>query len=382
MTAQSSQFQEETRSNLRNIGASIKNLEVHYRATITNPREHNNVSAVTTRSGKAKEVPEKDDEQEDQLLEVDLEIKENEVVSEEVTVHEPVAKEKVSESKPVVKLPFPTRNKKKEKHEKNFEKFLEMLKKLEINIPFLEALEQMPSYAKFMKDIISKRRSTDTDSIVLTETCSAILQGMKIPVKKKDRGSVTIPCTIGDRSFKKALIDLGASVSLMPLSIYKRLGIGKIDKFVFPVDFVILEMPEDEEIPLILGRPFLETGRCLIDIEEGTMTLKVYDEKLKIDVRNTMKYKDDVATSQHIEVIDQMVLKENHLGEQKLPLERVLSLSIFEDTQEVDEKEMEVLTLMATQQPFKGSRSLRWENLREPQVEEKKDETKIVAELK
>lgn len=209
---------------------------------------------------------------------------------------------------------------------------------------------------------------------------------MKIPAKKKDRGSVTIPCTIGDRSFKKALIDLGASVSLMPLSIYKRLGIGKvqdtrmtlqftdhsvkrlygvvedvlvkIDKFVFSVDFVILEMPEDEEIPLILGRPFLETGRCLIDIEEGTMTLKVYDEELKIDVRNTMRYKDDVATSQHIEVIDQMVLQENPLGEPQFPLERVLSLSISEDTQEADEKEREVLTMMATQPPFKGSRSL------------------------
>ena len=87
----------------------------------------------------------------------------------------------------------------------------------------------------------------------------------------------------------------------------------KIDKFVFPVDFVILEMPEDEEIPLILGRPFLETGRCLIDIEEGTMTINVYDEELKIDVRNTMKYKDDMAPSQHIEVIDQMVLQENLL---------------------------------------------------------------------
>ena len=112
------------------------------------------------------------------------------------------------------------------------------------------------------------------------------------------------------------------------------------------------------------------------------MTLKVYDEELKIDVRNTMKYKDDVATSQHIEVIDQMVLQENHLGEQKLPLERVLSLSMFEDTQEVGDEEMEVVTLMATQQPVKGSRSLKWENLREPQVEEKKDETKKVAELK
>ncbi|XP_050909068.1 uncharacterized protein LOC127122832 [Lathyrus oleraceus] len=382
-------------------------------ATVTNLREHNNVSVLTTRSGKSKEVPEKDGNQEDQLLEVELEIKENEVVSEEVVVPKLVVKEKVSEPKPVVKLPFPTRNKKKAQHEKNFEKFLEMFKKLEIKIPFFETLEQMPSYAKFMKDIISKKRNIDTDPIVLTETCSAILQGcdsMKIPVKKKDRGSVTIPCSIGDRSFKKALIDLGASVSLMLLSIYKRLGIGKvqdtrmtlqfadhyvkrpygvvddilvnIDKFVFSVDFVILEMPEDEEIPLILGRPFLEIGRCLIDIEEGTMTLKVYDEELKIDVRNTMRYKDDVATSQHIEVIDQVVLQENPLGEPQLPLERVLSLSISKDTQEVDEKEREVLAMMETQPPFKGSRSLRWENLREPQLEEKKDKTKKVAELK
>ncbi|XP_050889546.1 uncharacterized protein LOC127094814 [Lathyrus oleraceus] len=182
----------------------------------------------------------------------------------------------------------------------------------------------MPTYSKFMKDIISKRRTADTNLIILTKTCSAILQGMKIPIKKKDRGAVTIPCTIGDRSFKKALINLGASVSLMPLAIYNKHGIGavqdtrmtlhfadhsvkklcgivedvlvKIEKFVFPVDFVILEMLEDEEILIILGIPFLETGRCLINIKEGTMTLKVYDEELKIGVRNTMRYKDDICT--------------------------------------------------------------------------------------
>src|SRR4051812_29800748 len=303
MAAQSSQFQEETRSDFRNTGSSIKNLEIQMSqiaqqlantqqpgalpsATVTNPKDHNNISAIVTRSGKGKGVVENNEEEENPLLEVDLEIRENEPEAEEVVVMEPTPKEKVVEQKqqPAVKLPFPVRNKKKGQHEKNFEKFMEMFKKLEINIPFLEALEQMPTYAKFMKDIISKKRTIDRDSVILTETCSAILQGMKIPVKKKDRGSVTIPCTIGDRSFKKALIDLGASVSLMPLSIYKRLGIGnvqdtrmtlqfadhsvkrpygivedvlvKIDKFVFPVDFVILEMPEDEEIPIILGRPF------------------------------------------------------------------------------------------------------------------------------
>ncbi|XP_050897159.1 uncharacterized protein LOC127103978 [Lathyrus oleraceus] len=329
------QFQEETRNNQKNTTASIKNLEVQMgqiarqlasssqaqgalpSATVTNPREHNNVSTVTTRSGKSDEVVEEVDEEEDQLIEVHLEITENEVVREEVVESKPVVKETIIDPKPVVKLPFPTRNKKKGQHEKNFEKFLELFKKLEINIPLLEALEQMPTYAKFMKDIISKRRTTDINPIILIETCSAILQGMKIPIKKKDRGVVTIPCTIGDMSFNKALIDMGASVSLMSLSIYKKLGIGvvqdtkmtlqfadhsikkpygivedalvKIDKFIFSVDFVILEIPEDEEIPLILGRPFLETGRCLINIEEGTMTLKVYDEELKIDVRNTMR---------------------------------------------------------------------------------------------
>ncbi|XP_050890895.1 uncharacterized protein LOC127096356 [Lathyrus oleraceus] len=200
----------------------------------------------------------------------------------------------------------------------------------------------MSTYAKFMKDITSKRRTADTNPIILTETCGVILQGMKIPIKKKDQGVVTIPCTIGDRSFNKALIDLGANVSLMSLSICKKLGIGvvqdtritlqfvdhsikkpygivedvlvKIDKFVFSVDFVILEMPEDEEISLILRRPFLETGRCLINIEEWTMTLKVYDEELKINARNTMRYKDDICTSHTIEVLDQVMTYDSPLN--------------------------------------------------------------------
>ncbi|XP_050890326.1 uncharacterized protein LOC127095719 [Lathyrus oleraceus] len=214
--------------------------------------------------------------------------------------------------------------------------------------------------------------STDIDPIIQTETCTSILQGMKIPVKKKDRGLVTTPCTIDDRKFKKALIDLGASVSLMPLSIYKKSGIGtvqdtrmtlqfadrsirrpygimedvlvKINRFVFPVDFVILEMLEDEDIPLILGRPFLETGRCMIDIEEGTMTLKVYDEELKIDVHNTMQYKDDIGTRHTVEIIDRVIAQEIKKKMPQSPLERVLSLSIFESDE--DEGNSEVLTMM------------------------------------
>ncbi|XP_058756189.1 uncharacterized protein LOC131629421 [Vicia villosa] len=202
MAAQSSQFQEETRSNFRNTGASIKNLEIQMSqiaqqlaspqqpgalpsATVTNPKDHNNVSAIVTRSGKAKEVVEESAEEGEPLLEVDVEIKENEVEAEDLGVLEPTTTGKTSEQKPAIKLPFPTRNKKKGQHEKNFEIFFEMFKKLELNIPFLEALEQMPTYAKFMKDIISKKRTTGRDPIILTKTCSAILQGMKIPVKRR-----------------------------------------------------------------------------------------------------------------------------------------------------------------------------------------------------
>ena len=162
------------------------------------------------------------------MLEVDLEIREDQKETEK-KIRRPVGgKEKPKEEKPKVVLPYPARTKKKYLNEKNFEKFLELFKKLEINIPFSEALEQMPIYAKFMKDIISKKRSLETEPVILTERCSAILQGLKVPLKKKDKGAVTIPCAIGDRTFKKALIDLGAGVSLMPLSIYNKLGIGEV----------------------------------------------------------------------------------------------------------------------------------------------------------
>ena len=123
--------------------------------------------------------------------------------------------------------------------------------------------------------------------INLSEQCSAIIQ-RKLPEKLKDPGSFTIPCSIGGHNIEKALCDLGASINLMPSSILRRLNIGdltptsislqmadrsialprgiledvlvKVDKFIFPVDFVVLDMEEDREVPIILGRPFLATG--------------------------------------------------------------------------------------------------------------------------
>ena len=104
---------------------------------------------------------------------------------------------------------------------------MEVFKKLHINISFADALEQMPNYAKFMKDILSKkRRPSNFKTVNLIEECSAILQ-RKLPQKLKDPDSFTIPYTIGNSIFERALCDLGASINLLPLSIFKRLGLGE-----------------------------------------------------------------------------------------------------------------------------------------------------------
>ena len=118
---------------------------------------------------------------------------------------------------------------KKNKLDNQFGKFMEIFKKLHINIPFVDALEQMPSYVKFMKDILaSKRKLRDYETVALFEECSAILQ-RKLPPKLKDLGIFTIPCSFYNSIFEKALCDLGANINLMPLSIFRKLGLGEVN---------------------------------------------------------------------------------------------------------------------------------------------------------
>ncbi|XP_058006774.1 uncharacterized protein LOC131182141 [Hevea brasiliensis] len=177
----------------------------------------------------------------------------------------------------------------------------------------------MPSYAKFLKDILSKkRRLEDYETVALPEECSAILQN-KLPPKLKDPGSFSIHCLIGNMNIDKTLCDLGASVSLMPLSICKKLDVGefkpttislqladrsvkypvgilknipiKVENFFIPVDFIVLEMEEDVQIPIILGRSFLATVRAVIDVKNGLSTLKVGDEEVEFNLFSAMKHK-------------------------------------------------------------------------------------------
>ena len=247
-------------------------------------------------------------------------------------------------------LPYPQRLK-QEKLDKQFSKFLDIFKKLHINIPFAEALSQMPSYAKFLKEILSnKRKLEEHETVMLTEECSAILQN-KLPTKLKDPGSFTIPCTLGHFYFDKALCDLDTSINLMPLSIFKKLGLGevkpttvslqladrsikrprgiiedvlmKVDKFIFPVDFIVLDMEEDQEVPLILGRPFLATGRALIDVQQGQLILRVNEDQVVFDMYKAMKYPSSYQSSCfNVDIIDDLVeeFQENALKEDLLEI--------------------------------------------------------------
>ena len=112
--------------------------------------------------------------------------------------------------------------------DKQFSKFLKMFKKLHINIPFVEALEKMPNYSKFIKEVMwKKKRLEEYELVKLTEEYSAILQ-RKLPQKLKALVSFTISCKIRNSSFDKALRDLRANINLMPLSVFKRLGLGEV----------------------------------------------------------------------------------------------------------------------------------------------------------
>ncbi|GJT53685.1 DNA-directed DNA polymerase [Tanacetum coccineum] len=175
----------------------------------------------------------------------------------------------------------------------------------------------MPKYAKFLKGLLSnKTRLEEACTVTMNERCSAVLLN-KLPSKERDPGSFTIHCDIGHLHIDNALADLGASISLMPYTMYEKLGLGepkptrmsleladrsiqyprgiaedvliKIDKFVLPVDFVILDMREDSRILIILGRPFLATARAMINVFNKKITLKVRSEEVIFDVDQLMK---------------------------------------------------------------------------------------------
>ncbi|XP_019242269.1 PREDICTED: uncharacterized protein LOC109238035 [Nicotiana attenuata] len=197
---------------------------------------------------------------------------------------------------------------------------MEMLKKIQVDIPLVDALREMPGYAKMIKELMSRKFNfQDLAVVTLTQTCSVVVT-RPIAEKPSDPGSFTIPCIIGNYTFAKALCDLGASINLMPLCIYKRLGIGRVGKFVFSADFIILDCQVDEEIPIILERPFLATGRALIDCETGDLNMRLNDEKITFNVQKSMRRPSEFANYSLIEDVDVILEEEDEALNAKDPL--------------------------------------------------------------
>ncbi|KAJ9562175.1 hypothetical protein OSB04_007335 [Centaurea solstitialis] len=246
-----------------------------------------------------------------------------------VQAGDPPVESSVKKPTHVPNVPFPARLA-KAKLEAKLGKFLEMMKQLHINIPFMDAITEIPTYAKFLKDLIStKRRSR----ILLSEECSALITTM-VPEKLGDPGSFSIPCSINGLSIHRALCDLGASVSLMPLAIAKRVHLGdlkatnislqladrsikypvgvledlplQVGSFIVPCDFVVLEMIEDVNTPIILGRPFLATAGAIIDVKHGKLSLNVGKEKVEFELRKSMGLPpslDDIQIADALETV-------------------------------------------------------------------------------
>ena len=233
----------------------------------------------------------------------------------------------------VPKAPYPQRLGQM-KNNVQLDKILEVFKQVRINIPLLEAIQQIPTYAKVLKDLCTFKRTTNVPKkAFLAQQCSSIIT-TSTPIKYKDPRCPTISCQIGDHHIEQALLDLGASVNLLPYSIYEELGLGelkptkvtlqladasvrypkgvvedvliKVGEFVFPVDFVVLDtrppIGNVVRIPVILGRPFLATSNALINCRNGVMHLSFGNMTVQINIFNIGKQPRDESDYEICEV--------------------------------------------------------------------------------
>ncbi|XP_021721943.1 uncharacterized protein LOC110689463 [Chenopodium quinoa] len=191
--------------------------------------------AITLRSGTSYESPKEEDGKEkegEEEMSDDKKVEEEKVDEKEKSMEKKKTKDVVTSSTSSEArnldgpVPFPGWLAERKLNDK-FARFLSVMKNLHINLPFIEVVTQMPSYSKFLKDILTKKRKLNDELITLPHQVSALVQH-KMPKKQKDPGSFTLPVKIGNMEARGALADLGASVSLIPLSIAQKLNIEMI----------------------------------------------------------------------------------------------------------------------------------------------------------
>ncbi|CAM8999789.1 unnamed protein product [Rhodiola kirilowii] len=265
-------------------------------------------------------------------------------------------------------LPFPVPTRVQRQHVMDKE-VLELFSKVEINIPLLEAIKQIPRYAKFLKELcINRRRNAGNDQELISRNVSAVMQ-RKVPPKCGDPGTYTIPCKIGNIRIDNCMLDLGASINVLPFSIYSCLKIGplkptgltiqladrsckqpegkiedvlvQVGKLVFPADFYVLKMENGgstNHAPILLGRPFLKTAKMKIDCGSGMLSIEVEGEVFSFDIFRAMKHPMDFEEVHALDALDDLV-QEIQSQPRVDPLEAILNRaeSSYEFTEDLHE---------------------------------------------
>ena len=221
----------------------------------------------------------------------------------------------------------------------NHSEIYELFKQVKLNIPLLDAIKKIPSYAKFLKELSTVKRKLGVNKdAFMTEQSTSLIRN-NFPPKYKDPGSPTISIVVGNSKLGHALVDLEASVNLLPYSVYVELGLGEleptnitlqladrsvkipigivkdvlvqVDKFYFPVDFVVLDIQpvvnQGTQFPVILGRPFLFTANTIIHCKGGLMTLSFGNMTVNLNIFNVIKEIGDEEDVCEVNMIDYVV---------------------------------------------------------------------------
>ncbi|GJW92057.1 reverse transcriptase domain-containing protein [Tanacetum coccineum] len=292
--------------------------------TVANPR--GDVKAITTRSGVAyngpsippipsplpKEVERETEATKDKVKSTSLE---STAHVQPPVIQDPIPEPEVApKPKPKPLIPYPSRlndQKLREKANNQMLKFLQIFQRLHFDISFADALLYIPKFASMFKSLLcNKEKLFELASTPLNENFLAVLL-KKLPEKHGDTGKFLIPCDFLELDECLALADLGASINLMPLFVWKQFLLAELtptsmklelanQTFAYPkVDYDV-----DPRVPLILRRPFLRTARALIDVYGKELTLRVDDEAITFKVRHTSRYSRNYETVNQVNVID------------------------------------------------------------------------------
>ncbi|GKB51780.1 reverse transcriptase domain-containing protein [Tanacetum coccineum] len=250
----------------------------------------------------------------------------------------PIPEPDVPKILPKTNIPYPPRRKDQKSRDKasnQIEKIFQNFQDLRFIISFADALLLMPRFAPTIKSLLmNKEKLLELAKIPLNENCSVMLL-KKLPKKLGDPSKFLIPCNFSGMDVCHALADLGASINLIPLSIWKKLSLpkltptrmtldltnrsithpkglaedvyAKVGKFHFPTDFVVVDFEADPRVPLILGKSFLRTGRDLIDVYKEEITLRVDNEAITFNLDQTMRNSSTNDKSvNRIDIIDEV----------------------------------------------------------------------------